>query len=339
MPLWNPTTSDRLRCFSKHALPNKPGWQLAFSGRAEQRSNSRLSNALADQGFKRATPDTSSLPAGSTEAAFTVHMLFPLLAKQSRRNACSRPTLQQTEHLDQTDPLYSLVAVFEFKRTTGKERLRFGECLGNTLGAAGSVQWTASMVCTSDTARLRLRSGQLSGGMFAEYSAGKAGYTSLTLWWHKKKEPGAYRLHALWTFCRQGCAKYAQNSCPKLCTLPVLPFGKHAPWACRHCFSHPNMPGWPLPCFGRSEQRSATRLRTALADQNDGLLPIHMPFSTHALQAPLSPRHRSLSTYHHCNHYNMTTTACLLNIPSARIRAVSSKQLPKARHPAGATVW
>ena len=153
-----------------------------------------------------------------------------------------------------------------------------------------------------------------------------------------KKEPGAYRLHALWTFCRKGCAKYAQNSCPKLCTLPVLPFGKHALWACRHCFSHPNMPGWPLPCFGRSEQRSATRLRTALADQNDGLLPIHMPFSTHALQAPLSPRHRSLSTYHHCNHYNMTTTACLLNIPSARIRAVSSKQLPKARHPAGATV-
>jgi hypothetical protein len=38
---------------------------LAFSGRAEQRSNSRLSNALADQGFKRATPDTSPLPAGS----------------------------------------------------------------------------------------------------------------------------------------------------------------------------------------------------------------------------------------------------------------------------------
>ena len=157
--------------FSKLAMPlwkrATPGWQLAFSGRSEQRSDSRLSNALADQGFKRATPDTSSLPAGSTEAAFTVHMLFPLLAKRSRRKAWRRPTLQQTEHLDQTDPLFSLAAVFELKHTAGKERLSFGECLGNALGAAGSVQWTAGLVCNSDTACLRLRSEQLSGGMFA----------------------------------------------------------------------------------------------------------------------------------------------------------------------------
>ena len=160
MSLWKRATPDRLRCFSKHALPNKPGWQLAFSGRSEQHSNSnsRLSNALADQGFKQTTPDTSSLPAGSTEAAFTVHMLFPLLAKRSRRKAWSRPTLQQTEQLDQTDPLFSLAAVFEFQHPAGTERLSFGECLGNALGAAGSVQWTAGLVCTSDTACLRMLS-------------------------------------------------------------------------------------------------------------------------------------------------------------------------------------
>ena len=90
----------------KHACPNAPGRQLAFSGRSEQRSDSRLSNALADQGFKQATPDTSSLPDGSTAAAFTVHMLFPLLTKRLRRKASSRPTRQQTEHLVQTDPLF-----------------------------------------------------------------------------------------------------------------------------------------------------------------------------------------------------------------------------------------
>ena len=104
MPLWKRATPDRLRCFSKHALPNKPGWQLAFSGRSEQRSDSRLSNALADQGFKRATPDPSSLPAGSTAAAFTVHMLFPCWQSDrdgkpgadqpsNRRNTSTRPTL------------------------------------------------------------------------------------------------------------------------------------------------------------------------------------------------------------------------------------------------------
>ena len=167
MLLWKRATPDRLRCFSKHALPNKPGWQLAFSGRSEQHSNSRLSNALADPGFKRARPDTSSLPAGSTEAAFTVHMLVPLLAKRSRRTAWSRPTLQQTEHLDQTDPLFSLAAVFEFKHTAGQERLSFGECLGHALGAAGSVQWTAGLVCNSEAACLRMRSEQLSGAVFA----------------------------------------------------------------------------------------------------------------------------------------------------------------------------
>ena len=90
-PLWNHTTPDRLRCFSKHALHNTPGWQLAFSdrpklqtsysghmllpllarpiranetcpsnqagltvhlGRSEQRSDTRLSNALADQSYR-----------------------------------------------------------------------------------------------------------------------------------------------------------------------------------------------------------------------------------------------------------------------------------------------
>ena len=55
-----------------------PGRPLAFSGRSEQRSDSHLSNALADQGFKRATQDISSLPAGSTEAAVAVRMPFPL---------------------------------------------------------------------------------------------------------------------------------------------------------------------------------------------------------------------------------------------------------------------
>ena len=142
---------DRLRCFSKHGLPNHPGWQLTFSGRSEQHSHSRLSNALADPGFKRASPDTSSLPAGSTEAAFTVHVLF-------RRKAWSRPTLQRTEHLGQTYPLLSLAAVFESKHTAGKERLNFGERLGDALGAAGSVQWTAGLVCNSDTACLRMLS-------------------------------------------------------------------------------------------------------------------------------------------------------------------------------------
>ena len=53
------------------------------------------------------------------------------------------------------------------KHTAGKERLSFGKCLGSALGAAGSVQWTAGLVCTSDTACLRLRSEQLSGGVFA----------------------------------------------------------------------------------------------------------------------------------------------------------------------------
>jgi len=67
-------------------------------------------------------------------------MLFPLLAKRSRRKAWSRPTFQQTEHLDQTDPLFSLAAVFESKRAARKERLSFGKCLGNAPGAAGSVQ-------------------------------------------------------------------------------------------------------------------------------------------------------------------------------------------------------
>ena len=38
----------------------------------------------------------------------------------------------------------------------------------------------------------------------------------------------------------------------------------------------------PLPCSGRSEQRSDTRLSNPLADQSDGLLPINMPFPTHA---------------------------------------------------------
>jgi len=120
-----------------------------FSGRAEQRSNSRLSNALADQGFKRATPDTSSLPAGSAEAAFTAHMLFPLLAKRSRRNAWSRPTLQQTEHLDQTDPLYSLAAVFEFKRTTGKNR--------RALASAWVTPWVQPDLCSELLAWFALR--------------------------------------------------------------------------------------------------------------------------------------------------------------------------------------
>ena len=31
MPLWKRATLDRLRCFSKHALPTKPGWQLAYA--------------------------------------------------------------------------------------------------------------------------------------------------------------------------------------------------------------------------------------------------------------------------------------------------------------------
>ena len=37
------------RFSSKHALQNQPGWPLAFSGRSEQRSDTRWSNALADQ--------------------------------------------------------------------------------------------------------------------------------------------------------------------------------------------------------------------------------------------------------------------------------------------------
>ena len=67
-------------------------------------------------------------------------MLFPLLAKRSRRKVRSRPTPQQTEHLDPTDPLFSLAAVFELKHPAGTDRLSFGECLGNALGAAGSVR-------------------------------------------------------------------------------------------------------------------------------------------------------------------------------------------------------
>jgi hypothetical protein len=34
----------------------------------------------------------------------------------------------------------SLAAEFELKQTVGKERLSFGESLGNALGAAGSLQ-------------------------------------------------------------------------------------------------------------------------------------------------------------------------------------------------------
>ena len=42
---------DCQHCCSKHALPNQPGWPLGFCGRSEQRSDSRLSNALADQSY------------------------------------------------------------------------------------------------------------------------------------------------------------------------------------------------------------------------------------------------------------------------------------------------
>ena len=60
MRLWQRATPDRRRGFSKHALPNKPGWPLAFSGRSEPRSAFRLSGALADPGVTRNAFETAA---------------------------------------------------------------------------------------------------------------------------------------------------------------------------------------------------------------------------------------------------------------------------------------
>ena len=82
---------DCHHCYSKRALPNKPGSPLTFSRPSEQRSDTRFSNALADQRYCSLPlnmPFPTPCQTGTTfpQASFTLYLSFRHINRQPTTN-------------------------------------------------------------------------------------------------------------------------------------------------------------------------------------------------------------------------------------------------------------